>query len=100
MPYKKLKASKPEFGPEYIQKKISLIEKGLPIDITEKELHMLEKTLRGAQSFYIDLLLILEGHREKGMDIETDYISEAKNLAGVALALRKIDEFRSKHWSH
>jgi hypothetical protein len=100
MAYQTHKKSKPEFDPEYVEKKIALIEKGLPIDISEEELESLEENLRGARSFYIDLLIILEGNRSKGINVDSDYAHEAMNLAGTSIALRKIDEFREKHRSH
>ena len=99
MPYHKLKLSKPEFDLDYVQKKIELIVKGLPIDITEEELIALEEVLRGARSFYIDLLIALESSNEKGASVSEHYTHEAINLAGAELALRKIDDFRKKHVS-
>jgi hypothetical protein len=90
----------PYRDPGYVQKKIELIEKGLPIDITEAELQELEETLRGARSFYIDIVQALMARQEKGEDIETFVNDENKNLAGVEIALRKIDDFRKNHWSH
>jgi uncharacterized protein (UPF0212 family) len=99
MPYQKLKKTHPEYDPEYIQKKVDLIEKGLPIDITEDELETLETMLRGARSFYIDLLLVLDKQRKKGGKVDKAFIEEAKNLAGTELALRCIDLFRKKHQS-
>jgi len=100
MPYQTLKKSKPEYDPEYVQQKISLIEKGLPVDISEAELQSLEDMLRGARSFYIDLISILHSKQKEGMNVDADYIEECKNLAGTELALRAVDDFRTKHWSH
>jgi len=106
MPYQTLKKTHPEYDPEYIQKKIDLINRGLPLNISQRELEALEATLRGAKSFYIDLLLVLEERKkiaQKKTDkkeikqIEKDYIEEAKNLAGTAIALRQVDVFRLKH---
>ncbi len=97
MAYHQLKKSKPEYDPEYVQKKIDLIIKGLPIDISESELQTLEEMLRGARSFYIDLLIALEGSEEKEEGITVHYAHEAVNLAGTELALRKIDDFRKNH---
>lgn len=57
----------------------------------------LEEMLRGACSFYIDLLIALEGSEEKEADVTEHYAHEAINLAGAELALRKIDNFRKKH---
>ncbi|MDQ3076920.1 MAG: hypothetical protein M3Q63_02610 [bacterium] len=85
---------------EYIQGKIALIEKGLPIDITEQELELLEEDLRGARSFSIDLLAHFTQRKEKGSDEDAEelFTEESKNLAGVEMALRKVDEFRAEHW--
>ncbi len=88
-----------EMEAEYIQRKIELIEKGLPIDISEKELHALEDMLRGARSFYIDILEALHKRVAAGEKLETHIVEENKNLAGVELALRKIDDFREEHHS-
>lgn len=101
MPHKALKKSKPEYDPEYIQKKIDLIEKGLPVDIAEDELKALEESLRGARSFYIDILQVLYTHKDQdNTDVEKSIVEEGKNIVGIEMALRKIDEFREKHWSH
>jgi hypothetical protein len=97
MPYQKLKSEHPEYDPEYIQQKIALIVKGLPIDISEEELQALEAMLRGARSFYIDLLIILETKDDE--ESKKHYIEEAMNLAGTELALRKVDIFRKEHWN-
>lgn len=86
---------------EYIQGKIALIEKGLPIDITESELQLLEEDLRGARSFSIDLLAHFTQQREVGEEeAEELFTEESKNLAGVEMALRRIDEFRVEHKKH
>jgi len=98
MPYQILKKSKPEYDPEYIQHKIDLIIKGLPIDIAEEELQVLEEMLRGARSFYIDLLIVLEPKRGTDKDADTHYVEESLNLASIELALRKVDDFRKEHW--
>src|SRR6476620_2810812 len=98
MPYQTLKKSKPEYDPEYIQQKIDLIIKGLPVDISEEEICALEEMLRGARSFYVDLLVVLDGKRRGGEDVQTHYVEEALNLAGIELALRRIDDFRKTHW--
>ena len=88
-----------QFDTHHIQGKIELIEKGLPIDISEEELHALEDSLRGARSFYLDILTPLQTAMEKGdTSVEADYVEESKNLTAVEVALRKIDEFRSLHW--
>jgi hypothetical protein len=97
MPYKKLKSEHPEYDPDYIQQKIALIVKGLPIDISEEELQALESMLRGARSFYIDLLIVLENKEDE--ESKKHYVDEALNLAGTELALRKIDVFRTEHWN-
>ena len=89
------------FDAHHVQGKIELIEKGLPIDISEPELMALEDTLRGARSFYLDILMPLEAQREAGTasaEVEATFIEESKNLASVDLALRKIDDFRKTHW--
>lgn len=99
MQYHNLKKSQPQYDPDYVQKKIDLIVKGLPINITEEELQALERMLRGARSFYIDLLIALEGPNEKDTNVSEHYAHEAINLAGTELALRKIDDFRKKHVS-
>ncbi len=86
---------------EYIQGKIALIEKGLPIDISEDELQLLETDLRGARSFCIDLLAHFNQRKEMGEhEAEELFVEESKNLAGVEMALRKIDEFRVEHKKH
>ncbi len=100
MPHKALKQSKPEFDPEVIQQKISLIEKGLPIDIEEKELQTLEETLRGARSFYLDILDILNKNKEGNDSVRQHIVEESANLVGIEMALRKVDIFREKHWTH
>src|SRR4051812_28920509 len=92
------KTSVKKLDAEYIQAKIDLIEQGLPIDITEEELHVLEETLRGARSFYIDILVGLHSRRGGGEDVDHHIVEESKNLAGVEMALRKIDDFRREHW--
>jgi hypothetical protein len=97
MPYTKLKQEHPEYDPAYIQEKINLIVKGLPIDISEEELRALEEMLRGARSFYIDLLMILEKKTDE--ESKEHYKHEAMNLAGTELALRKVDDFRKAHQS-
>ena len=97
MAYHKLKQSKPEYDPDYVQKKIDLIVKGLPIDISEEELRTVEEMLRGARSFYIDLLIALESNRAQGEDVDVHYTHEAINIAGTEIALRKIDDFRKVH---
>jgi hypothetical protein len=97
MPYQKLKSEHPEYDPNYVQQKIELIVKGLPIDISEEELQALESMLRGARSFYIDLLIVLEGKEDE--ESKKHYLEEALNLAGTELALRRIDIFRKEHWS-
>jgi hypothetical protein len=79
---------------------MDLIERGLPIDISEKELQGLETTFRGARSFYIDILDSLNDRRRSGEDVEKYFTDEAINLAGVELALRRIDEFRLAHKAH
>lgn len=84
---------------EYIQAKIGLIERGLPVDISESELAMLEDTLRGARSFYIDILQNLNSRKDTGEEVEHHVIEENRNLAGVEIALRKIDDFRKEHGS-
>lgn len=101
MPHNALKKAHPEFDPEYIQKKIGLIEKGLPIDISEEELTALEESLRGARSFYIDILAILTKNAEedKTAALDPHFIEESKNLVGIELALRKVDDFRAHHWN-
>ncbi|MBX4198651.1 hypothetical protein KW782_05005 [Candidatus Parcubacteria bacterium] len=97
----KSKAKKSEeIDVELIQRKIDLIERGLPVDITESELASLETTFRGARSFYIDMIKALYDRRATGEDVEHHIIEESKNLAGVELALRKIDEFRKIHSEH
>ncbi len=87
--------NKPRPDAEYIQGKIALIEKGLPINITEQELGLLEKDLRGARSFCIDMLELFESQKAKGelmeADIEKLFTNESKNLAGIEMALRKVD---------
>lgn len=91
------------FDAHHVQGKIELIEKGLPINTSEPELMALEDSLRGARSFYLDILMPLEAHREAGTatpEIEAVFTEESKNLAGVDLALRKIDDFRKTHWKH
>jgi hypothetical protein len=86
---------------EYIQGKIALIEKGLPIDISEKELQLLEADLRGARSFCIDLLEHFDQRKLAGeREAEELFVEESKNLAGVEMALRRIDEFRVEHKRH
>ena len=88
----------PHRNPHYVQKKIELIESGLPIDISEEELNDLEEILRGARSFYIDIVTAFgDRKKKKGEDVEEYIAAENKNLAGVELALRKIDEFRAVH---
>lgn len=89
-----------EVDVEAVQSKIDLIERGLPVDITEAELVSLEETLRGARSFYIDMIRALDVRKKAGEDVEHHLIEESRNLAGVELALRKIDEFRISHGSH
>ncbi len=96
MAYQTLKKDHPEYDPDYVQQKIELIVKGLPIDISEEELQALEHMLRGARSFYIDLLIVLENKEDE--DSKKHYAEEAHNLAGTELALRKIDNFRKDHW--
>ncbi len=93
----KSKKSKSEIDVEYIQRKMDLIERGLPIDISEKELQSLETTFRGARSFYIDILENLNARLKSGEGVEHHFTEEAINLAGVELALRKVDEFRVSH---
>jgi uncharacterized protein (UPF0212 family) len=83
---------------EYIQTKINLIEQGLPIDISEEELKALEETFRGARSFYIDILVGLHDRKGVGEDVDHHIIEESKNLAGIEMALRKVDDFRKEHW--
>jgi hypothetical protein len=85
---------------EYVQKKIDLIERGLPVDISEGELQSLEETLRGARSFYIDIIQSLHNRMRTGEDVEHHITEENKNLVGVELALRKIDDFRKEHHMH
>lgn len=96
MPHNIFKKTRPEYDPDKIQKKIDLIEKGLPIDIEETELKTLEDTFRGAHDFYVDILDILS-KQQKTPEIEANFTEESKNLAGVTLALRKIDDFRRNH---
>jgi hypothetical protein len=85
---------------DQVQSKIDLIERGLPVDITESELIALEETLRGARSFYIDMIRALDDRKNQGEDVEHHFVEESKNLAGVEIALRKIDEFRISHGHH
>jgi hypothetical protein len=94
------RSAKADTDIEYVQKKIDLIERGLPVDISEKELQSLENTLRGARSFYVDIIKGLYDRQEMGNEVETHLIEESKNLVGVELALRKIDEFRQIHIDH
>jgi hypothetical protein len=85
-----------------IRSKIDLIEKGLPVNITEGELQDLELILRNARSFYIDILEPLSDRKDKGEvsdSVEENIMEESINIAGVDLALRKIDEFRAAHKS-
>ncbi len=89
-----------EIDIEHVQKKIDLIELGLPVDISEKELQSLEETLRGARSFYIDIIQTLHARKTSGEDVEHHITEENKNLVGVELALRKIDDFRKEHPAH
>ena len=85
---------------EYIQGKIKLIEQGLPINISETELTILESTFRGARSFYVDILGDLDRKIKAGQEnLEGHMIDESRNIADVELALRRIDEFRAKHWN-
>ena len=84
---------------EYIQAKIGLIERGLPVDISESELATLEDMLRGARSFYIDILQSFNIRKEAGEEVEHHIAEESKNLVGVEMALRKIDDFRKEHGS-
>jgi hypothetical protein len=84
--------------PDYVQKKIELIEKGLPIDISEEELAHFEHILRGARSFYIDMLQSLEARKKGGEDVEAFVVEESKNVAAVEMGLRKVDDFRKNHW--
>ncbi|MDQ3014320.1 MAG: hypothetical protein M3Q73_00440 [bacterium] len=89
-----------EVNIDAVQSKIELIERGLPVDITEAELVSFEETLRGARSFYIDMIQSLDTRKQAGEDVEHHFTEESKNLAGVELALRRIDEFRNSHGSH
>ena len=97
---KKTKKENVHTDPEYIQKKIYLIEKGLPIDVTENELVSLEETFRGARSFYVDILQDLETRKTNGEKVDRYIVAESRNLAGIELALRKIDQFRLNHRIH
>ncbi len=84
---------------EYIQGKMKLIEQGLPLDISETELESLETMLRDARGFYIDILGDLRREAESGeQNLEKHIIDESINIANIELALRRIDEFRAKHW--
>src|SRR4051812_12787869 len=87
------------FDAEYVQQKIDLIKKGLPVDISEDELRALEETFRGARSFYIDILKALGDGEKTGSEVATEILEESKNLVGVEMALRDIDDFRRKHWA-
>lgn len=85
-------------NPLYVQKKIELIDKGLPIDVSETELEDLEKILRGARGFYIDIVQELYKHRnESGRDVRKFIMAENKNIVDTELALRRIDDFRESH---
>ena len=92
-----MKDKRKDIDPEYIEGKIQLIERGLPIDISEDELAALEETLRGARSFYVDILKSLHDRKHLGEELDEHIAEENGNLAGVELALRKIDEFREAH---
>ncbi len=90
-------------NPEFIQGKIELIRQGLPINISEEELHVLEEDLKGARYFSVDMLRQFEDKKSspgvEKEDIEHLFAAESKNLAEIEIALRKIDEFRAEHWS-
>lgn len=83
-----------EFDPEYVEEKMRLIKKGLPISVTESELAELERTLRGARSFYMDMIESLEGRKAAGESVDGQIAEEKANLVAVEFALRDIDDFR------
>lgn len=78
-------------NPHDIQIKVDLVLKGLPIDVTEEELVALEEILRGARRWYVDIFELI-GIQSIGHAMY--HTEQAKNMVGVEMALRKVDDAR------